>query len=147
MTGSWSRTSTATYRWVVGGSGAGFEDGAAADAATFNQPQGVAIDGDAIYVADNENHAIRRIDLPTGAVSTIAGTGEQARQMPSGAPARVTELSSPWDVAVHDGSLYIAMAGIHQLWELDLRSGDAATVGPWAGSGREGIVDGAAAAG
>lgn len=126
---------------VVGGAGAGFEDGGASEA-KFNQPQGVAIDGDAIYVADNENHAIRRIDLPLGEVRTIAGTGEQARMMPSGAPAAQTALSSPWDVAVRDGQLYIAMAGIHQLWSMDLRAGDSATVGPWAGSGREGIVDG-----
>lgn len=126
---------------VVGGAGAGFEDGPAASA-KFNQPQGVAIDGDAIYVADNENHAIRRIDLPSGNVHTIAGTGEQARMLPAGQPAAQTDLSSPWDVAVRDGQLYIAMAGIHQLWSMNLRDGDAAQVAPWAGSGREGIVDG-----
>ena len=126
---------------VVGGAGAGFEDGSAA-AARFNQPQGAAIDGDAIYVADNENHAIRRINLPSGDVRTIAGTGEQARMLPDGQPARETALSSPWDVAVRGGRLYIAMAGIHQLWSMDLNAGDAAPVAPWAGSGREGIVDG-----
>ena len=126
---------------IVGGDGSGFEDGSA-ESAKFNQPQGVALDGDAIYVADNENHAIRRINLPSGEVQTIAGVGEQARQLPAGQPARQTALSSPWDVAVRDGRLYIAMAGIHQLWSMDLREGDAALVGPWAGSGREGIVDG-----
>ena len=126
---------------VVGGGAAGLRDGPAALAA-FNQPQGVALSGNQIYVADNENHAVRRIDLPSGEVSTIAGTGEQARQMPSGAPARLTALSSPWDLAVHEGVLYIAMAGIHQLWSMDLRSGDSAAVAPWAGSGAEGIVDG-----
>ncbi len=126
---------------IVGGDGSGFEDGSA-ESAKFNQPQGVAIDGDAIYVADNENHAVRRIDLPSGEVQTIAGVGEQARQLPAGQPARQTALSSPWDVAVRDGRLYIAMAGIHQLWSMDLREGDDAPIGPWAGSGREGIVDG-----
>ena len=126
---------------VVGGAGAGFEDGGASEA-KFNQPQGVVIDGNAIYVADNENHAIRRIDLPSGHVQTIAGTGEQARMLPSGQPAVQTALSSPWDVAVRDGQLYIAMAGIHQLWSMNLRAGDSAPVAPWAGSGREGIVDG-----
>ena len=126
---------------IVGGDGSGFEDGSA-ESAKFNQPQGVALDGDAIYVADNENHAVRRINLPSGEVQTIAGVGEQARQLPAGQPARQTALSSPWDVAVRDGRLYIAMAGIHQLWSMDLREGDAAPVGPWAGSGREGIVDG-----
>ena len=126
---------------IVGGDGSGFEDGSA-ESAKFNQPQGVALDGDAVYVADNENHAVRRINLPSGEVQTIAGVGEQARQLPAGQPARQTALSSPWDVAVRDGRLYIAMAGIHQLWSMDLREGDAAPVGPWAGSGREGIVDG-----
>ncbi len=128
---------------VIGGAEAGFRDGPASEA-LFNQPQGVAIAADHIFVADNENHAIRRIDLRDGSVSTIAGTGEQARAMPSGEPARRTALSSPWDVAVHDGDLYIAMAGIHQIWRLPLgdAAGDDSYVGPWAGSGREGIIDG-----
>ncbi|MYF82252.1 MAG: alkyl hydroperoxide reductase, partial [Chloroflexi bacterium] len=100
--------------------------------------------GDYVFVADNENHAIRRIDLRDGSVSTIAGTGAQARMMPQGEPARQTALSSPWDVAVHDGDLYIAMAGIHQIWRMPLgeHAGDDSYVGPWGGSGREGIVDG-----
>ena len=128
---------------VIGGSEAGFQDGSASEA-RFNQPQGVEISGDYVFVADNENHALRRIDLCDGSVTTIAGTGEQARMMPSGEPANRTALSSPWDVSVHDGDLYIAMAGIHQIWRMPLgdQAGDASYVGPWGGSGREGIVDG-----
>ena len=60
---------------VVGGSEAGFKDGSASEA-QFNQPQGVEIYGDFAFVADNENHALRRIDLRDGSVATIAGTGE-----------------------------------------------------------------------
>jgi len=128
---------------VIGGSAAGFRDGSAAEA-QFNQPQGVTVHDGHIFVADNENHAIRRIDLRDGDVSTIAGTGEQARMMPSGEPATRTALSSPWDVAVQAGDLYIAMAGIHQIWRMPLgdSAGDGSYVGPWGGSGREGIVDG-----
>ena len=128
---------------VIGGSAAGFVDGSAAEA-QFNQPQGVTPYGDYVFVADNENHAVRRIDLRDGSVTTVAGTGEQARTMPQGQPATQTALSSPWDVAVHDGDLYIAMAGIHQIWRLPLGSnaGERSYVGPWGGSGREGIVDG-----
>ena len=48
-------------------------------------------------------------------------------------------LSSPWDLAHHDGVVYIAMAGIHQLWSLDLDTG---MIGPYAGSGRESLTDG-----
>ena len=128
---------------VIGGTEAGFRDGSAAGA-QFNQPQGVTIAGEMVFVADNENHAVRRIDLRDGSVVTIAGTGEQARMMPQGEPATRTALSSPWDVAVHEGNLYIAMAGIHQIWRLPLGEthGSGSYVGPWAGSGREGIVDG-----
>ena len=48
-------------------------------------------------------------------------------------------LNSPWDLTCLDGMLYIAMAGFHQLWVMHLESG---YVGPFAGSGREGIKDG-----
>ena len=128
---------------VIGGSEAGFKDGPAAEA-QFNQPQGVEVYGDYVFVADNENHALRRIDLNDGSVLTVAGTGEQARMMPAGEPATRTALSSPWDVAVHQGDLYIAMAGIHQIWRMPLgdQAGLGSYVGPWGGSGREGIVDG-----
>ncbi|MCY3568746.1 MAG: alkyl hydroperoxide reductase [Chloroflexi bacterium] len=128
---------------VIGGSEAGFRDGTAEES-RFNQPQGVEVHGDFVFVADNENHAVRRIDLRDGSVTTIAGTGEQARMMPQGEPARQTALSSPWDVAVHEGDLYIAMAGIHQIWRMPLgeHAGVGSYVGPWGGSGREGIVDG-----
>ncbi len=128
---------------VIGGSEAGFQDGPASEA-KFNQPQGVEIHGDYVFVADNENHALRRIDLNDGSVTTIAGTGEQARMMPSGEPAIRTALSSPWDVALHDDDLYIAMAGIHQIWRMPLgdHAGEGSYVGPWGGSGREGIIDG-----
>ena len=107
--------------------------------AAFNHPQGMAIDGDILYVADTENHAIRRVDLQEGYVETIAGTGEQGYDRTGGRPGPSTSLSSPWDVALHKGVVYIAMAGIHQLWSLDLSSG---IVGPYAGSGREAITDG-----
>ncbi len=106
---------------------------------SFNHPQGMAIVGDILYVADTENHAIRRIDLQAGYVETIAGTGEQGYDRTGGREGRSVSLSSPWDVVVHNGVVYIAMAGIHQLWSLDLESG---IVGPYAGSGREAITDG-----
>jgi hypothetical protein len=90
-------------------------------------------------VADTENHAIRAIDLDTGRVRTLAGTGEQAHAVGGGGPGLGTRLSSPWDLALIDGRLIIAMAGTHQLWELDLRGGQTR---PFAGTGREGLKDG-----
>ncbi len=123
---------------VIGTGEEALVDGPVAQSA-FNHPQGMAIAGDILYVADTENHAIRRVDLRAGMVETIAGTGEQGYDRTGGRPGPSTSLSSPWDVALHDGVAYIAMAGIHQLWSLDLETG---IVGPYAGSGREAISDG-----
>jgi DNA-binding beta-propeller fold protein YncE len=111
----------------------------AAERAAFQQPQGMATSGTTLYVADTENHAIRSIDLQSGAVTTLAGTGEQAPSGGRGGLGQSTPLSSPWDVALADRLLYIAMAGTHQIWSLDLDTG---AVAPFAGTGREGLLDG-----
>jgi len=111
--------------------------------AQFQQPQGMAFEGSTLYVADTENHAIRAVDLESGAVKTLAGTGLQALQPATGpGPAAATPLSSPWDLAIDGQSLYVAMAGTHQIWSLDLERG---IVAPFAGTGREGLLDGAVA--
>ncbi|MCZ6706762.1 MAG: alkyl hydroperoxide reductase [Chloroflexi bacterium] len=123
---------------VIGGADIGRNDGPA-DVATFNQPQGLALGEGGCWVADVENHSIRRIDLKTWETVTMAGTGTQSYVRPQRGAPMATALNSPWDVAVHDGTLYIAMAGSHQLWSMPLTAND---VGPWAGSMAEGIVDG-----
>ena len=107
--------------------------------AAFQQPQGMAKSGTTLYVADTENHAIRSIDVESGVVTTLAGTGEQALSGGRGGPGPSTPLSSPWDVALADRLLYIAMAGTHQIWSLDLSTGG---VAPFGGTGREGLLDG-----
>ena len=125
--------------YVIGTGEAGFDNGSFAEA-TFHDPQGMVIDGDILFLADTSNHAIRRIDLNEGTVSTLAGTGEQAgRYPPESGIAPDVELSSPWDLTLHDGILYIAMAGPHQLWRIDLGSG---RTEPHAGNARENIIDG-----
>lgn len=124
---------------VIGTGERGFTDGNFA-AAQFSEPQGIAIDGDLAYVADTVNHAIRVIDFSTQTVSTLVGTGEQASSYPPLAgTAPNVELSSPWDVTLVGNSLYVAMAGPHQLWRVDLGTGETAA---YAGSGRENIIDG-----
>ena len=125
-------------RQVIGTGEEALLDGSLVQSA-FNHPQGMAIDGDVLYVADTENHAIRRVDLQAGQVETIAGTGEQGYERNGSRPGRSYALSSPWDLVLQNGVIYIAMAGIHQLWSLDLDTGLA---GPYAGSGREAITDG-----
>ena len=109
------------------------------DKASFYRPQGLALDGDSLYVADTENHLIREIDLKSRSVKTIAGTGEQMREYFKTGPARTIALSSPWDLQLVGRTLYIAMAGPHQIWKLDL---DKKEVSTFAGSGREARRDG-----
>jgi len=127
---------------VYGSGKQGFADGVALSA-QFNQPQGMSLsaDGSRLYVADTNNHAVRVIDLGSGEVATVTGTGQQAQWPPTGGPAPTTELASPWDVLADGDRLFVAMAGTHQIWEIELGSG---VVGPFSGSAAEGTTDGPA---
>jgi thiol-disulfide isomerase/thioredoxin len=116
----------------------GADDGSF-DRATFFRPQGMVRDGDILYVADTENHLIRAIDLKTKMVKTIAGTGRQSHEYGQTGPARSVALNSPWDLQLVGRTLYIAMAGPHQIWKLDLDQNEVST---FAGSGREARLDG-----
>jgi len=127
---------------VYGTGVAGFVDGGA-DVALLNQPQGTVVsdDGSTLYVADTENHVVRAIDLVSGFIKTVAGTGRKGWP-PTTGPESTADLNSPWALELGDGLLFIAMAGTHQIWALDLGSG---VVGPYAGSAREGTLNGPAA--
>ncbi|AZS72910.1 alkyl hydroperoxide reductase [Streptomyces lydicus] len=118
------------------------ERGLTAD--SFNEPQGLALLPDGrVAVADTVNHAIRVFDPDSGTLETVAGTGNQWWQgSPASGPAREVDLSSPWDLAWWQDRLWIAMAGVHQLWTYDPAAG---TVQVAAGTTNEGLVDGPAA--
>jgi hypothetical protein len=117
----------------IGSGKRGFSDGANS---SFDSPQGMSFGKGVLYLADSGNHAIRSIDLNSGNVSTIAGTGRQLRarrDMEDGT------LSSPWDLALRGNTLYIAMAGTHQIWSLEVPDGKPMV---HAGTGGEEIRDG-----
>lgn len=128
---------------VIGSGAVGRADGGY-EAASFHHPQGMALHAESLYVADTENHLLRKVDLAGRRVSTIAGTGEQRRestpraQRNLGPPLKVM-LASPWALWIHDAALYVAMAGPHQIWRMPL---DESQIGVYAGNGREDIVDG-----
>ncbi|MGV9848905.1 NHL domain-containing thioredoxin family protein [Streptomyces sp. NPDC003442] len=126
----------------IGAGERGLTDGTG-ERARFSEPQGLALLPDGtVAVADTVNHALRRYDPATGEVTTLAGTGRQWWQgSPTEGPAREVDLSSPWDVAWFAGRLWIAMAGVHQLWTYDPETG---TVRAAAGTTNEGLVDGPA---
>ncbi|MCA9042374.1 MAG: redoxin domain-containing protein [Planctomycetaceae bacterium] len=123
---------------VIGTGGLGAQNGAY-DQATFDHPQGMTLDGEILYVADTENHLIRTVDLNQKQVKTLIGTGEQSRYRSKGGNIETTAINSPWALEIHNGILYIAMAGPHQIWKHKLGE---QTVDVHAGSGREDIVDG-----
>src|SRR6185369_136996 len=143
---------------LLGTVGSGAEGTTDGDFATaqFNHPQGMALRGETLYVADTENHLLRKIDLRGKKVATIAGVGKQAcngwpgmermiagetTQLPErfvGPPLK-TALNSPWDLCLVGENLFIAMAGPHQIWKMPL---DESEIGVYAGNGREDIVDG-----
>ena len=109
--------------------------------AQFDDPQGMALsaDGNTLYVADRRNHLLRSLDLKAGTVKTIAGTGDQDRDRGEGGPALERGLNSPWALYLDGDRLFIAMAGLHQIWTMNLKE---KTVEPYAGDGREDIKDG-----
>lgn len=131
-----------TVRRYFGTGERGLVDGGP-DEARFSEPQGLAVLPDGrVAVADTVNHAIRALDLGTGLTATLAGTGRQWWQgAPNHGPAKDIDLSSPWDIAWFDDRLWIAMAGVHQLWSYDPGT---RSVRVEAGTTNEGLVDGPA---
>ena len=123
---------------VIGSGYEGLADGVL-EGAQFNHPQGMAVYGDTLFVADTENHALRVVDLEVGTVETIAGTGNQAMGHVEGGLALEVDLRSPWDIALAGRSLHIAMAGSHQIWTMNL---DTHVVQATVGTGMENIMDG-----
>ncbi|HHJ14205.1 MAG TPA: redoxin domain-containing protein [Gammaproteobacteria bacterium] len=126
-------------RRVFGSGTPGMLDGEGTTA-MFNNPQGMTLVGDFLYVADTDNHAIRRIHLKSGDVMTLAGDGTQGRYVADSFREPLeARLNSPWDLTYHESNLYIAMAGQHQVWRMNLNH---LAIERFAGSGREDLVDG-----
>lgn len=123
---------------TIGGAGPGFEDGSA-EKALFLNPQGLAFLKDTLYVADTGNHSIRAIDLSTGEVKTVAGTGKIRLDISDKKRATKSSLRSPWDLAAWNEQILVAMAGNHQIWALNLKKN---TIRPFSGNGREALKNG-----
>lgn len=123
---------------VIGSGAKGARDGSLLQA-SFDRPQGMALDGDVLYVADMGNHLLRRIDLRAKTVATVAGTGRRALAPQGGGPGRQVALNFPRDLTMAGRDLFVAMAGNHQIWRFEVTTG---TIAPYAGSGRHDLDDG-----
>ncbi len=121
------------------GSGrAGFSDGRSSGA-SFNSPMGLSLSGGTLYVADMENHAVRSVDMKTGAVTTLAGNGRPGFSASyNGTPLKIA-LNAPMDIVSDGANLYIAMAGLHQVWQLDIENN---YISNFIGAGIESMIDG-----
>lgn len=106
----------------------------------FDSPQGLVVsdDGSTLYVADTNNHVIRAINLADGEVSTVAGTGEIGTT-PAIALLDEVRMSYPWGLALREGVLYVAMAGMDQIWIVDQTQNIAL---PAVGSSQQGNING-----
>ncbi|MFM9030753.1 MAG: hypothetical protein ACKOTF_08745 [Opitutaceae bacterium] len=133
---------------TIAGTGAkGFTgDGGPARLATFNLPHEIRFDaaGD-LYVVDMANHAVRKIALKTGVITTIAGDG-QPGYSGDGGPARAARLRQPHSIQFdRAGNLFVCDIGNHVVRRIDARTG---VISTFAGTGRPGDTpDGAPIAG
>lgn len=123
---------------VAGTGKAGFSgDGSLATRAQLRQPHSIAVDptGRWLFIADIGNHRIRRVDMSSGIIDSIAGTG--AKQMPQeGLPAVGNPVLGPRALFIYQGTLWVALREGHSLWRLDGEP-------PWrwkhlAGTGKQG---------
>ena len=94
---------------TIAGSGAEDDEDKLATEAFLTSPRGVAVDDHGnVYIADTENHRVRKVDAESGVIATIAGTGEEGYGGDEG-PATEAKLNWPTGVAVDDaGNVYIA---------------------------------------
>lgn len=124
---------------IAGTGRAGFGgDGGPATKALFRQPHSIALDdGGGLYIADIGNHRIRRVDLATGIVESIAGDSQPIAPR-DGQTARGSPFLGPRALFVNDDVLWIASREGHSVWRMNLSDGVLHHV---AGTGAKGIAD------
>ena len=129
---------TGVISTIIGTGSTGYEgDGGPADEALISSPYGVILDDRGnILFADTENHAIRKVDIESGMVTTVAGSGVGGFSG-DGEPATNAKLNRPHVLVVDpDGNLLIGDSANQRIRRVDKTTGIIETV---YGSGEEGI--------
>jgi len=110
--------------------------------ACFQNPRGLFLSRDTLYVADTGNHALRTVRLLDGSIDTLAGNGRQGL-LDGNATGRADTLAlnTPWSLTGSNDKLFIAMAGAQQIWQFDQSDRSLRVL---SGTGRLGLVDGGA---
>ncbi len=111
---------------IAGGVGlVGYVDGPGKDARFFI-PEGITTDGDNLYVADTHNHSIRKIDLETNIVTTLAGL--------SGSPGYIDDIGAkarfayPKGITTDGHNLYVVDFGNHRVRKIVIATGVVTTL-------------------
>jgi uncharacterized protein (TIGR03437 family) len=112
-------TGSGTVLLAAGGGDPAHGDGGPATQARLNHPSGAAMDSAGnLFIADRDNHRVRRVSASSGIITTVAGTGVPGN-LGDGGPANLAELNSPNSVAVDvSGNLYIADTGNSRVREV-----------------------------
>ncbi len=119
-------------RTIAGTGASGFSgDGGSALNATFDDPVGVAVVGDDVFVSDVGNHRIRQIDRRSGVITTLAGTG-QSVSAGDGGPARLAQLQRPWLLESDSDRIYVPDAAGDRIREILLPAAAVDVGGPFA---------------
>jgi sugar lactone lactonase YvrE len=123
---------------TVAGTGvAGFAgDGGPASRAQLRQPHSIVIAPDGmLLICDVGNHRIRAVDLSTGLIETVGGTGERL-PTPDGAPLKGTPLNGPRTIAIdRDGTMFLALREGNAIYRIDAKT---RTLHHLAGTGEQG---------
>lgn len=103
-------------------------DGGPASQAALNEPTGLAVNDQSLFIADQSNNRVRKVDLDTGLISTVAGDGTAAYSGDQ-LPATEASLAGPSGVALgRDGVLYVADTFNSRIRSVDPATGQIATV-------------------
>jgi hypothetical protein len=132
----WVDATSGRVKTIAGNGSPGFAgDGHSGSSVQFKQPHSVVFDQrGGILVADTQNHRLRRIDLGTGIVETVSGTGRG--EMPvDGSDAKTASLFGPRSLAVDIDSIWIALREGNSIWRIDRHTG---TIHHVAGTGKKG---------
>lgn len=125
------------WKAIAGTGATGYSgDGGPATEATMNQAYSIAVDGPELFIADLMNHCIRKVDLKTGLIETICGTGKKGRPTDGGV-AKDQQLEGPRSLAIDKQNLWIVLREGNSVWRIDRATGKIHHV---AGSGAKGFA-------
>ena len=131
--------STGAVTTLAGTGSSGSTNNTTGTSASFNMPHGITTDGTNLYVTDffeTNNHLIRKIVISTGAVTTVAGTGDNGSANGTGTSA---SFNSPRGITTDGTNLYVVDSGNHLIRKIVISTGAVTTV---AGTGSSGSANG-----